>query len=89
MNPAGHAAGTYAATILSTGEVVPVPEPATGYAVGVLALAGVFSERRRLRQLLERFLSVGRRLEKQPALLRGLVLAGFTLLLMVSVCVLP
>ncbi len=89
LNPAGHAPGTYAAAILITGEVVPVPEPATGYALGALALAGAFSERLRLRRLVEKLLSAVRRLEKQPTLLRVLVLAGFTLLLLISVFVLP
>lgn len=52
LDPAGFAAGTYGATILSTGEVVPVPEPSTWIA-GALALGAVaFTQRRSLTRLL-------------------------------------
>ncbi len=48
FNPEGLAAGTYGATLLSSGEVVPVPEPATiGLGVALLGLLGVKIRRRK------------------------------------------
>lgn len=48
VNPDGFAAGTYGAMILSSGEIVPVPEPAT-WAAAVLALGAIaWTQRRRL-----------------------------------------
>ena len=50
LNPLGFAAGTYSASILSSGELVPIPEP-TGTLVG-LALCGLagWREQRRARR---------------------------------------
>ncbi|MBI3882208.1 MAG: autotransporter-associated beta strand repeat-containing protein [Verrucomicrobia bacterium] len=54
VNPTGWDPGIYVGRILSSGEVVPVPEPATwGGAAALLALAGV-AERRRLARWLRR-----------------------------------
>lgn len=54
LNPNGFSAGTYGAVILSTGEIVPVPEPGTWIA-GTLALGALlFVQRRRGAQLLKR-----------------------------------
>jgi autotransporter-associated beta strand protein len=66
-NPGGLAAGDYTAMILSTGELVPVPEPATWLAAGLTlcalaltrlrkrspAAAGRLSGQRRLRQMVK------------------------------------
>jgi autotransporter-associated beta strand protein len=48
VNPVGFAPGTYPGRILPSGEVVPVPEPATYVAMGILALLVGWRERRRL-----------------------------------------
>jgi hypothetical protein len=49
INPVGLAPGNYAAVILSTGEIVPVPEPGV-YAAAALLLAWLgWRERRRWR----------------------------------------
>jgi hypothetical protein len=54
LNPAGFTAGTYGAAILSSGEVVPIPEPGT-WAVGILAAIGLLgASRRRLAPLSRR-----------------------------------
>ncbi|MDB5297011.1 MAG: autotransporter-associated beta strand repeat protein [Phycisphaerales bacterium] len=47
VDPVGLAAGTYAAQILPTGEVVPVPEPTTVGLAAATAAAGLFARRRR------------------------------------------
>lgn len=48
VNPAGLPPGTYAARILATGEVVPVPEPGV-YAAGILLLLWILWRERRRR----------------------------------------
>jgi autotransporter-associated beta strand protein len=51
LDPAGFTAGTYAASILSTGELVPIPEPATmAMFVGGLGMLALYRRMRR-RQL--------------------------------------
>lgn len=47
VNPDGYAAGTYGATILSSGELVPVPEPSTWIAAALALGAAALSYRRR------------------------------------------
>ncbi len=51
LNPAGFAAGTYNARILSTGEVIPIPEPGTwvGSALALAVIGYQFSVSRRRR----------------------------------------
>jgi hypothetical protein len=57
-NPDGLAAGDYTAMILSTGELVPVPEPATWIA-GALAFGAVaFIRLRKKAEILKRVISV-------------------------------
>ena len=46
LDPAGFAAGTYPATLLGSGELVPVPEPSALFTAGT-ALAAAFRRRRR------------------------------------------
>ncbi|MBI3880951.1 MAG: PEP-CTERM sorting domain-containing protein, partial [Verrucomicrobia bacterium] len=53
-NPTGWDPGIYFSTILGTGEVIPVPEPATWIGVGALIALLGFRERRRLQALLAR-----------------------------------
>lgn len=48
INPASLPAGTYAARILATGEVVPVPEPKTIFATALILIGLIFWEMRRL-----------------------------------------
>jgi len=50
VDPAGLAPGTYEAIILSTGEIVPVPEPATVLTAALLLGFAFWTERRRRRQ---------------------------------------
>ncbi len=52
VDPFGPGTGLYPAGILSTGEIVPVPEPATLACIGLLALVIGYRERDRLAALL-------------------------------------
>jgi autotransporter-associated beta strand protein len=85
FNPLGLAPGTYGAQILGTGEVVPVPESATGLAaLAALGFVG-FAERRRFRPLTNRLAAAWRDIDRNPARIRAAVLAFFAALLLFSI----
>jgi autotransporter-associated beta strand protein len=60
LNPAGFAAGTYGATILSNGEIVPIPEPSTWLAAALALGAIGYGQRKRIGTMLRARMEAGR-----------------------------